>query len=170
MRKASTGALVLSALAMCALPGSLSGAADHPWPERIAAAERFADQRAGTISFAVVDEGGKLRGRHTDRVHNSASVVKVMFLIAYLRQEGVRDDELTSAERDLLGPMIKRSDNQRANAVYEDVGEAALYELARDAGLDHFATQPTWGLTTITAGSQARFFNRIERYVPPMHR
>jgi hypothetical protein len=147
-----------------------AGAAAHPWPQRIAAAERFADGRTGKISFAIVDERGRLRGSHPDRVHNSASVVKVMFLVAYLRQPEVRDDELTAAERDLLGPMIKRSDNQRANAVYREVGEGALYELARDAGLDHFTTQSTWGLTTITAGSQARFFNRIESYIPGRHR
>jgi hypothetical protein len=145
-------------------------ACGYPWGDRIAAAERFAEGRAGRISFAVVDEHGRLRGRHTDRVHNSASVVKVMFLIAFLRQRGVRDDALTDGERDLLGPMIKRSDNQRANTVYREVGAHALYALARDAGLDHFTTQPTWGLTTITAGSQARFFNRIERYVPRRHR
>jgi hypothetical protein len=142
---------------------------DYPWPKRIKSAERFADGRAGEISFAIVDEEGKLRGRHADRVHNSASVVKVMFLIAYLRQPGVRDDSLTAGERELLGPMIKRSDNQRATAIYNRVGQGALYELARDAGMSHFTTQPTWGLSTITAGEQARFFSRIERYTPQRH-
>jgi hypothetical protein len=156
--------LATGGVAPATQPGS------YPWPERIEAAERFADGRAGTVSLAVVDEDGRLRGRHADRVHNSASVVKVMFLVAYLRQPGVRHDELTAAERDLLGPMIKRSDNQRANTVFREVGENALYRLARDARLDHFTTQPTWGLSTITAGSQARFFHRIERYIPRSHR
>lgn len=168
VRAAKAAIVPFACLALLAPVASAS--VDPPWPARIDAAERFAEGRAGTISFGVVDERGHLRGRHTDRVHNSASVVKVMFLIAYLRQAGVRDDELTAAERDLLGPMIKRSDNQRANEVYQRVGEPALYELARDADLDHFATQPTWGLTTITAGSQARFFSRIERYIPRRHR
>lgn len=169
MRTSFTAALaVVGFLALSAAAPAAS--AQYPWSARIEAAERFADGRAGTISFAVVDERGSLRGRHTDRVHNSASVVKVMFLVAYLRQAGVRDDELTADERELLGPMIKRSDNQRANRVYEEVGETALYELARDAGLDDFETQPTWGLTTITAGSQARFLHRIERFIPSRHR
>ena len=77
-------------------------------------------------------------------------------MVALLRQPDVRHDALTAGERHLLGPMIKRSDNAAATAVFNRVGEGALYRLARDAGLDHFTTQPTWGLTTITAGSQAR--------------
>lgn len=145
-------------------------AAGHPWEQQLAAAERFADGRAGRVSFAVVDEGGRLRGRHLDRVHNSASVVKVMFMVALLRRPEVRHDALTPAERHLLGPMIKRSDNQAATAIYNRVGERALHELARDAGMRHFSTQPVWGLTTITAAGQARFMYRLERFIPRRHR
>ena len=134
------------------------------------AAEQFADGRAGTISFAVVDEDGRLRGDHVNRVHHSASVVKVMFMIALLRQPDVRDDDLTSAERGLIGPMIKRSDNQTATAIYNRVGEQALLRLAGDAGMSHFTTQPTWGLSTITPKEQARFFYRLETFIPKRHR
>lgn len=144
--------------------------ADYPWAQRVAAAKRFAESRAGRISFAVVDEGGALHGSHLDRVHNSASVVKVMFMVALLREPDVRDDALSSAERHLLEPMITHSDNAAANAVYERVGEPALYRLAADAGMDHFTTQPTWGLSTITAREQARFFFRLQRYIPERHR
>lgn len=91
-------------------------------------------------------------------------------MVALLREPEVRHDALAESERALLGPMIKRSDNQAANAVYNRVGEGALYELARDAGLDHFTTQPLWGLTTITAGSQTRFLSRLETYIPKRHR
>jgi hypothetical protein len=142
----------------------------YPWGKRIQAAERWADDRSGRISFAVVDEAGRMHGAHPDRVHNSASVVKVLFMLALLREPGVRHDALTDGERALLKPMIRRSDNQAANAVYARVGEAALYRLADDVGLDHFSTQPLWGLTTITAGSQARFFSRLESYIPKRHR
>ena len=144
--------------------------AHYHWAERVKAAKRFADTRAGRISFAVVDENGKMHGAHPDRVHNSASVVKVLFMIALLREPGVRHDDLAASEKALLEPMIKRSDNQAANAVYTRVGKPALYDLAHDIGLDHFTTQPTWGLTTITAGSQARFFRRIQVFIPERHR
>jgi hypothetical protein len=97
-------------------------------------------------------------------------VVKVMFMVALLREPDVRDDRLTRSERRLLGPMIKRSDNQTATAIYNRVGEDALYKLAHDAGMESFTTQPTWGLTTITARGQARFFYRLQRYIPKRHR
>lgn len=90
-------------------------------------------------------------------------------MVALLRQPEVRDDDLTGSEKALLKPMIQRSDNQSANAVYERVGEGALYELARDAGMGHFTTQPVWGLSEITAAEQARFFSRLERYIPERH-
>jgi hypothetical protein len=96
--------------------------------------------------------------------------VKVLFMIALLREPGVRHDDLTASEKALLKPMIRRSDNQAANAVFNRVGQAALHRLADDIGLDRFTTQPTWGLTTITAASQARFFSEIERYLPKRHR
>lgn len=144
--------------------------AHYPWAKRVAAAKRFAEGREGRISFAVVDESGRLHGAHPDRVHNSASVVKVLFMVALLRERGVRHDELTDGERALLEPMIRRSDNQAATAIYQRVGERALYRLAEEAGLDHFTIQPGWGLTTITAGSQARFFSRVETFIPRRHR
>jgi hypothetical protein len=150
--------------------GSAPQSQGYPWAKRIAAANRFADGRSGRVSFAVVDEDGRLRGSHLDRVHNSASVVKVMFMVALLREPEVRHDALTASEKHLLGPMIKRSDNQAATAIYSRVGEAALRELARDAGMRHFSIQPLWGLTTITAAEQARFLYRLERFIPRRHR
>jgi hypothetical protein len=144
--------------------------AHYPWAKRVAAAKRFAESRAGTISFAVVDESGRLHGSHPDRIHNSASVVKVLFMVALLREPGVRRDELTSSEKALLEPMIKRSDNQAATAVFNRVGERKLVDLADRIGLRHFTTQPLWGLTTITAGSQARFFSELKLWIPKRHR
>jgi hypothetical protein len=151
-------------------PAAEHGEQGYPWKQRIAAAERFADKRTGTISFAVVDQGGELRGDHVNRVHNSASVVKVMFMVALLREPDVRHDALTSSEKHLMGPMIKRSDNDSATAIYNRVGEGALYKLARDANMDSFSTQPLWGLSTITPKEQARFMYRLERYIPKRHR
>jgi hypothetical protein len=142
----------------------------YPWRKGISAAKRYARRRAGEISFAVVDEDGRLRGQHVNRVHYAASVVKAMFLVAYLRQTGVRDRELDSSDRRLLGPMIKRSDNEAAFAVYTDVGDQALLKLATVGGMKHFNPDSTWPLSEITASDQARFFYRIDRYVPKRHR
>jgi beta-lactamase class A len=158
-------------LAYAGPPSAASAAAPgaYPWPQRIDAAERYADRRAGVVSFAVIDESGRLRGDHVHRIHSSASVVKAMLLVAYLRQPDVRDRHLARADRRTLGPMIKRSDNQAADAVYERVGPGALYELADDARMRHFRTQAVWGLSEITPADQARFFYRLERFVPERH-
>ncbi len=175
MREGSRrSALVLAAAVAIGLAAGPAAAeaptGRYPWAERVATALRFADQRAGRISFAVVDESGRLQGSHPDRVHHSASVVKLMFMVALLRQAEVRHDSLTRTERGLLGPMIRRSDNQAATAIFNRVGEGALRRLAADAGMDRFTTQPTWGLSTITAGEQARFLHRLERFIPERHR
>lgn len=174
---AATVVALAAGAALVAGIGSAGGApvgggahAEYPWPKRIAAAERFADRRAGRISFAVVDEAGRLRGDHLHRVHNSASVVKVMLMVALLREPGVRHDALTRSEKHLLGPMIRRSDNAAANAIYARVGPGSLRHLARDAGMRGFTTQAVWGLSTITAAGQARFFHRLEEFVPRRHR
>jgi hypothetical protein len=170
---ALAAALVLGApVSGVAAPAGAPAArpAHYPWAERIQDAERYAERRAGKVSFAVVDEDGRLRGEHVDRVHYSASVVKAMFLVAYLRQGDVRDRGLDRSDKSLLGPMIKRSDNDAATAVYNDVGDGALYELAKDAEMKRFRPDATWGLSEITASDQARFFSRIESFVPRRHR
>ena len=137
--------------------------------KRVREAERWADDRAGEISFAVLDECGRLLGDHPYRVHYSASVVKVMLMVAYLRRADVRHDELTDGEKSMLGPMITMSDNDRANQVYGIVGEEGLYDLAAKAKMKRFTTMPSWGGSEITAGDQVNFVGRIERYVPKRH-
>ncbi len=170
-RSLAAAALAVAATAIAAPAiGAAPRAGGFHWGQRVDAAERFAESRAGRISFAVVDEDGRLRGSHVDRVHNSASVVKVLFMVTLLRQPDVRNDDLTQAERQQLDAMITHSNNAAASAIYSRVGEAALYRVAEDAGFDHFSTQPVWGLSTITAGSQARFMYRIERFIPKRHR
>ncbi len=91
-------------------------------------------------------------------------------MVALLREPDVRHDALTASEKHLIGPMVKRSDNQAASAIYQRVGEGALYDLAHDARMRRFTTQPLWGLSTITARGQARFLHRLEDYIPKRHR
>jgi beta-lactamase class A len=97
------------------------------------AAAKYSHSRDGVVSFAVVDEKGKLHAHHGRRVHHSASVVKVMLMVAYLREPDVRGRALGKGDKDLLRPMIRHSDNDAATAIYNRVGAEALYGLARDA-------------------------------------
>lgn len=137
--------------------------------KRMAEARRWAADRTGVVSFAVYDECKRLVGEHRFRTHYSASVVKAMLMVAYLRRDDVRERDLTADEKELLEPMITMSDNQAANAVYGLVGEDGLYELADDARMRSFTTMPSWGGSEITAGDQASLFARIERYIPKRH-
>ena len=137
----------------------------------MAAAERYAQERSGTISFAVVDEAGRLHGYHARAVAPSASVLKAMLLVAYLRRDDVRERPLEQWERDLLAPMIRWSDNAAATRMVGLVGEARLNALAHAAGMEHFRLHwPIWGQSEITARGQALFFSRIDRLVPAAHR
>ena len=133
------------------------------------AARRYADGRAGSVTFAVVGPRGRLyeyRGRTSVP---SASVVKAMLLVTYLRMGSVRDRRLNDDDRDLLRPMIRWSDNDAATRVADTVGEWRIEKLASDAGMDAFRWTRPWGLSQINAAEHVRFFYRIERYIPSRH-
>lgn len=161
-------ALVLAVGVLLASPAPAG--AQTSWYQRKQAAVRWVEARAGVESFAFVDEHGQLRGYRTWRVAPSASVLKAMLMVAYLNRSSVRHRSLRESDRDLLGPMIRRSDNATASRVLGIVGSSGLYRLADRAGMRHFRLRSPWGLSEITAGDQARFFHRIDLYVPPRHR
>jgi beta-lactamase class A len=139
------------------------------WTPHIARAERWADGRQGSVTFAVRTEDRQW-GRRVDTQVPSASVFKAMLLATYLRRAGVRHRELRKAERALLRPMIRRSDNVAATRVRDIVGNPAVVRLARKAGMTRFAIADVWGLSRITARDQTRFFLHIERLLPARHR
>jgi Protein of unknown function (DUF3152)/Beta-lactamase enzyme family len=129
-------------------------------------ARRFADRRAGLVSFAVVDSAGRLRCRACRRQYVTASVVKAMLLVSYLDRVRAERRPLSPGERALLEPMIRYSDNDVANAVYASLGDAPLYRLARRAGMRRFDVSGYWANALLTAADQARFMARLDRLVP----
>jgi hypothetical protein len=146
-------------------------AASTLWKQKIDNAARYVQGRAGVVSFAVVDESGRLHGYRAAAVAPSASVLKAMLLVAYLRKASVRDRALRAWERELLGPMIRRSDNAAASAVLGLVGSSGVMRLARVTGMRRFRLRvPIWGLSEITAADQARYFYHVDAYVPVRHR
>jgi hypothetical protein len=162
-------AIALLCLGLAA-PATAAAAAPPPgWHPDVGAARAWAAQRAGDVSFAVRTErrGWSSRGATTYR---SASVVKAMLMVAYLRRPDVRRRPLRAEERALLAPMIRFSDNGAADAISARVGMARLSALGRRAGMRHFGPYPVWGGSAIAAVDQARFFLRIDRLVPRRHR
>ena len=139
------------------------------WKPDVAAARAYAAGRAGDVSFALRTERRAWSWRGTT-TYRSASVVKAMLLVAYLRRADVRRRPLRAGERALLDPMVRRSDNDAASAIHARVGLAALSSLARRVGMRQFIPYPVWGGSTITAADQARLFLRIDRLVPRRHR
>jgi hypothetical protein len=158
------------------LPAASEAAGKHkpvtkyPWNKRMRSAARFARRRAGAVSFAIVDERGRIHGFNRGARYSSASVVKAMLLVAYLRKGGVRNRRLHGSEKGTLGPMIRRSDNGAASAIHGNVGNRGLRRLARRAGMKRFIPSPVWGGSQITARDQARFFFRIRGLIPERHR
>jgi hypothetical protein len=157
--------VALLAVALVPAPSALA----KPWKPDIRDARQYAEARSGEVSFGVRTRRG-LRGVGVERTVPSASVVKAMLLVSYLRQPGVRARPLRGDERALLGPMIRRSDDARASQVCNVVGTDGLERLARRAGMRRFHATRPWGLSTITVADQTRFFLRIERHLPRRHR
>jgi hypothetical protein len=163
-------AVILAALVGTHGP-AVAQAAPFTWKSRIASAVDYAHHRSGTVTFALADEAGRLHGYHARAIAPSASVLKAMLLVAYLRRSDVRNRPLARWERNLLGPMIRRSDNDAATRMVGLTGSARLNRLARAAGMEHFRLHwPIWGESEITPRGQALYFRRIDSLVPPRHR
>jgi beta-lactamase class A len=143
-------------------------AAAYPSPTAIAAATGYLDSRAGRTAFAVVDSTGRLGGLRTREHFRTASVVKVMMLVAYLQMLDARNRGLSSADSSLLYPMIHISDNNAASAVLSIVGGAAIARVAREAGMDDYAPGiGWWAYTQTSAADQARFLFALPHLIPP---
>jgi zinc D-Ala-D-Ala dipeptidase len=120
--------------------------------------------RRATSSFALIDSRGRLHGYQARRRYASGSIVKLMLLVAYLRRlEGRMPPP---ADQQLLHTMIVLSGNKVASIIQGKVGTAALWEVARDAGMRDFSVSGSWGSSLISAADQARFYRRFDRMIP----
>ncbi|HEX3874345.1 MAG TPA: hypothetical protein VHW26_09390, partial [Solirubrobacteraceae bacterium] len=97
----------------CEVRGASVGhpSAAVPSASEISSAEAFVDGRVGRTGFAVVDTHGTLSGVRMHEQFHSASLIKAMLLVAFLRRLGDAHAGLTDADRDVLEPMIHISDN-----------------------------------------------------------
>jgi beta-lactamase class A len=142
----------------------------YPSARAIRRAQDFAASR-GDVSFAVIDDSIGLRGYDQDRQFSSASVSKALLLAAELRRLDRDGLPLDAGTKALLEPMITYSDNGAADAVYAQVGDEGLEEVARRAGMTNFEPTPGfWGGDQVTAADLAKFFFRLEANLPGPHR
>ena len=133
-----------AAVVLAGLLWPASAVAEERWQPDVAGAAAWASARQGSVTFAV-RTGDRLAGRGLDRQFPSASVIKAMLLVTYLRQTSVRDRPLDAGEKALLAPMIRRSDNIAATRVRDIVGNPAIVSLARRAGNDALRHPPPLG-------------------------
>jgi hypothetical protein len=129
---------------------------------------KWARTRSGDVAFAVLGEHSRRpRGLHTTMLFPSASAVKAMLLVAKLRRVG--HGHLSERDKGLLGPMIRLSDNEAAEAIYAEVGREGLMRVARATGMRRFSVPFVFN-AQIDAADQARFLLHLERHIPKEHR
>ncbi len=139
----------------------------YPSRAAIASAVEYLNGRAGYTSLAVVDSRRRLAGVRLRAHFQSASVVKVMFLTAFLQLLHTVHRPVSALDDSLLYPMIHESNNEDASAVLDRVGGAAVARVAREAGMHDYAPGVGWwAFTQTSAADQAHFFVAIERLIP----
>jgi hypothetical protein len=161
--------VLLAPLLLLLAPVAAEAKPKHqPWQPDVAAARKYAKQRAGEVAFATIDQRGRFRGYRVRDTAPAASVFKVMLLVALLRK---RDEHpLRRSDRRLLAPMIRWSDSVTATTVRNMVGVRRIRRLARVAKMRDFNYHPVWGLSQTSPRDQVRFMYRLQRYVPKRHR
>lgn len=156
--------------AVAAPPAHTVGCAFHLGAARhIAETEHAAGYRVG---FALVTATGHTLASVTPNTANyGASITKSMLLVAFLRDWAAGG--LSASTRAELAAMIEVSDNTAADWVYEHLKSpsADVDRVAADAGMTGFhldISDPVYvlGQSLVTAGDFARFFARIETFMP----
>lgn len=163
-------ASLLTAVGLLLLLAAGPAPAAERWRPDVRSAVAFAKTRPGAVSFAV-QAGPRRYGWRTARAVPAASLMKTLFLVAHLRRGDVRARALTRADRRLLAPMVRRSDDVAATTVFRRLGTARLRRLGRVAGLRDLRLDPAvWGMSATSARDQARLFARLDRLLPRRHR
>jgi hypothetical protein len=151
--------------------GSGSLPVGFPAPDAVARAAAYLRGRTGRTAFAVIDSEGRLSGVHMHWTFVSASVVKAMLLVAYLRMlDAHGQHRIDAASNALLYPMIHISDNDDATKTWSIVGNAGLYAVAHAAHMTDYSVYTDWASSQISAADQARFFFEMNSLIPPEFR
>jgi hypothetical protein len=115
----------------------------------------------------VVDSEGRLSGVRIHSTFNTASVVKAMLLVAYLRRLDARGQRsVDSFSNSFLYPMIHISDNNAATQCWSIVGDSGLYAIARAAGMTDFSVTGSWGTAMLSPADQAHYFFEMDSLIP----
>ncbi|HEY2301237.1 MAG TPA: serine hydrolase [Acidimicrobiales bacterium] len=114
----------------------------------------FVATRADNVTAAVYDiNTGQTFTFRPGVVEHTASTVKVDILGTLLASAQAQGRGLTAQEQSLAVPMITESLDSAANALWVQLGPAAVAAFERSSGLSQTvpATDGVWGTTTTTA-------------------
>jgi hypothetical protein len=165
-----------SALTAPRRPRGCSGWGDHgggslpqgfPGPGAVSRAVAYLSTRIGRTAFAVVDSEGRMSGVHIHWTFPTASVVKAMLLVGYLRRlDAMGERRIDAGSNSFLYPMIHISDNDAATRTYSIVGDSGLYSVARAAGMTDFSVSAGWLSARLSPADQAHFFFEMDSLIP----
>jgi hypothetical protein len=157
-------------------PRGCSGWGDHgggslphgfPGPGAVSRAAAYLSSRIGRTAFAVVDSEGRISGAHIHWTFPTASVVKAMLLVGYLRRlDAMGEHRIDAGSNSFLYPMIHISDNDAASRTYSIVGDSGLYSVAKAAGMTDFSVSAGWLSAHLSPADQARFFFEMDSLIP----
>jgi hypothetical protein len=145
-------------------------AAPYPPIASMSNAAEYIESRQGSDAFAIVDSRGHEYGLNMHRLYVSASTVKSMLLVAYLRLLAAQHEPVTGAAASLLQPMIELSDNGAAESVFDIVGNAGVEQVAQLAHMHDFTPGVDWANEEISCADMARFFYRMQSLIPRQFR
>lgn len=176
MRMLLRGAAALAAVVTVA--SLTSGAAAQPRPEKAAGTVRAAAAQIPpgvTAGVAVYD---RRTGTFTEQVNDSAqfrsaSVVKLLLALDFLWNRGP-DYTIPAADRALLEPMLRSSDDDAANHYWSTYGGSAIIDrmVAPDRlGLRDTQGPPAgypgyWGYTAVSARDTVTIYRYILEKAP----
>ncbi|MFF1867573.1 serine hydrolase [Kitasatospora herbaricolor] len=143
-----------------ATPGGCTSATDPALADRLAGDIAAAlSGRQGTLALTLWDAGTGTSCAYRPSAHfDSASVVKATIMGAVLRRADEEGRPVTAWEEDNLRPMITKSDNAAATALWLDLGRPRLEAFLRLAGLTDtvLGADDHWGLTQVTAADELK--------------
>jgi len=122
----------------------------------------FLARRSGSITAAVYDVASRRTYLYRPGVRGyTASIAKVEILAALLSRTQAQGG-LSAGQQQLAASMIEESDNDAAQALYQEVGELPTLD-AVDARLRMTQTTQnwSWGLISTTPRDQLRLLRRV---------
>jgi beta-lactamase class A len=173
----TTGVLLASVAALLTAGIPAAAASTAPAPAKTAPAlaksapapaeNAPAPAKTAHATAAVLDLDGHGRApvvHGADTSYDTASIVKVDILAALMLKAQDAHRALTAGERQHAEPMIERSDNAAADALWREIGRApGLAAANKRLGLTSTTggAGGLWGLTQTTASDQIRLLGAV---------